>query len=283
METSFSITLPKGWLPGPTEKLRGLFIEQFNKKHTDALQMTKENCQLVKKNGDSLPDDVPIEQQVKEGEEIFLKRLTGKPVVTKSNASSNSNVTSGTDTSTTANLPSTANNSTPNVSHPTGSVSCKRFGCGKRFIPGQPSAEPCRHHKKPPVFHETRKYWACCPEKVAWDWDAFQQIAGCEVLPEHTDVADASKRVMGGTEVRAEIQGPREIATEKKVTSLDKLMTLRSTLVNIGVKGESFDRARDAVKRVHEDAEGKNVWDKVCVELSSIFEDVLAKTAENYN
>jgi hypothetical protein len=38
-----------------------------------------------------------------------------------------------------------------------------------------------RCHKSPPVFHETAKWWSCCPQKKAYDWETFQDIPGCVV------------------------------------------------------------------------------------------------------
>jgi hypothetical protein len=282
LETSFSLTLPKAWLNGPTEKLRHLFVDQFNKKHAGAegvLPMNKADCRLETKLNEILSDETSIEQCIKDGDELFLRR--GKTA--SSSSATTTTTTSGTTSKrkTEGDVPAaptsqtTSQNATAAATTSNGSVPCKRFGCGKRFVPGQPSSEPCRHHKKPPVFHETRKYWACCPDKVAWDWDSFQAIQGCEELPEHSNVSDTTKKVMGGTELRAEINGPREIATEKKLTGLDKLMGLRQSLVNIGVSGDLFDAARDSIKRVHEDVEGKNVWDKICSELSNVFEGAL--------
>ena len=258
-------------------------MDQFNKKHGEsALPLDKADCRLETKKGEALKDETTIESCIKEGDELFIKR--GKdanaPKPSGGNKASSSTTTPVASSSSAASSTSTA---PAGAKHPPGSVPCKRFGCGKRFVPGQPSSEPCRHHKKPPVFHETRKYWACCPDKIAWDWDSFQAIQGCETQPEHSNETDSNaKKVMGGTELRAEINGPRELgATEKKLSGLDKLMALRASLIQIGVSGELFDRARDSIKRVHEDAEGKNVWDKICSELSTMFEDSLSKTASS--
>lgn len=280
LETSFSLTLPKAWLAGPTEKLKSTFVDQFNKKHgANALPLDKATCRLETKSGVVLDDAATIEGSIKENDELWVRRAGAppsapsdkpKPVVVAAKAASPA--ASQSSDSTTSAAPA----------HAPGSLPCKRFGCGKRFIPGQASAEPCRHHKKPPVFHETRKYWACCPDKVAWDWESFQAIVGCESQPEHSNETDAAtKRVMGGTELRAEIQGPQQILSEKKITGLDRLQSLRTSLVQVGVRGEAFDQARDAIKRVHEDAEGKNVWDKVCSEMSAIFEEALSKASSS--
>ena len=40
-------------------------------------------------------------------------------------------------------------------------LQCKNFGCQKKFRESQNRDRICQHHIKPPIFHETRKYWAC--------------------------------------------------------------------------------------------------------------------------
>jgi hypothetical protein len=269
LETSFSLTLPKAWLAGPTAKLKSTFVDQFNKKHgSSAMPLDKATCRLETKGGTVLNDTAIIESCIKENDELWVRRPNAKPAGEKPKPVQPAPATSA------------AQPAAPSATRPPGSVPCKRFGCGKWFVPGQPSAEPCHHHKKPPVFHETRKYWACCPDKVAWDWESFQAIPGCETLETHSNETDAAaKKVMGGTELRAEIQGPQQLnaTAEKKLTGLDKLMQVRASLVQLGVSGDAFDGARDSIKRLHEDAEGKNVWDKVCSEMSSLLELALSR------
>ncbi|GMI56743.1 hypothetical protein TeGR_g10649 [Tetraparma gracilis] len=80
------------------------------------------------------------------------------------------------------------------------------------FDPATPPA--CRHHKSPPVFHETAKWWSCCPHKKAYDWEGFQTIPGCE---EGTcsNVKEAgaagSGEFMGGCELRGDTGGGAEL------------------------------------------------------------------------
>merc|ERR1712232_162938 len=59
-----------------------------------------------------------------------------------------------------------------------GRLRCKNFGCQKMYDPNaQP--QPCTHHKSAPIFHETAKWWSCCPDKKAYDWEEFMRIPGC--------------------------------------------------------------------------------------------------------
>ena len=39
-----------------------------------------------------------------------------------------------------------------------------------------PSHVDRSYHKLPPVFHETAKFWACCPDKKCYDWDSFMGV-----------------------------------------------------------------------------------------------------------
>jgi len=57
-------------------------------------------------------------------------------------------------------------------------VRCKNFGCNQWFDPKYPDG--CTFHKAAPIFHETAKWWSCCPDKKAYDWEEFQSIKGCQ-------------------------------------------------------------------------------------------------------
>ncbi|KAH9258004.1 hypothetical protein BASA81_003567 [Batrachochytrium salamandrivorans] len=267
LETSFALTLPASWNNSSMDKLRNLFVDQFNKKHPNAtLPMSKTDSHLETKAREILLNDTLIsESGLVDNQEVFLVRgltqsLARTPVAAAPAPAAVAPVTAAAP-----------------VAAPSGLVSCKRFGCRKKFDLNHPEQSgPCKHHKKPPVFHETRKFWACCPDKIGWDWDSFEAIEGCDSSPEHTNESATKNRFMGGTELRAEINGPAEIAVEKKAPSaLDKLLQLRQALVSVGVSGEAFDTARDAIKRVHEDEQGKQVWDKVNEELAKLLSGAL--------
>jgi hypothetical protein len=58
-------------------------------------------------------------------------------------------------------------------------VRCKNYGCNQYFREEDNHAEACQHHTAPPVFHDTLKYWSCCPNRKAFDFETFQQITGC--------------------------------------------------------------------------------------------------------
>jgi hypothetical protein len=58
---------------------------------------------------------------------------------------------------------------------------CKNYGCAKKYTEEENNAEACRHHLKPPVFHDTKKGWQCCSSKMVYDWDEFEKIPPCAI------------------------------------------------------------------------------------------------------
>ena len=78
---------------------------------------------------------------------------------------------------------------------------CRRFGYQKKYRESENHDTFCRYHVKPPVFHETAKYWSCCSDKKAYDWETFMAIPGCSVGRCSTE--DPGKNVLGGSDVRA--------------------------------------------------------------------------------
>lgn len=46
--------------------------------------------------------------------------------------------------------------------------------------PNQNTDSSCSYHANKPVFHDTIKYYSCCPDDQAYDWDAFMKIKGCQ-------------------------------------------------------------------------------------------------------
>ncbi|CAK9117518.1 unnamed protein product [Durusdinium trenchii] len=126
------------------------------------------------------------------------------------------------------------------VPRPPEHVKCKNFGCNKKFDPRYPDQTKCIHHRLPPVFHETAKYWACCPDKKAYDWDEFMKIPGCQ--QGHCSNVSKDKKFLGGADLRAE-NAPKRLDDDVPVDPRKKLDKLREGLVSIGVGPDDFDRA----------------------------------------
>merc|ERR1712039_541633 len=126
------------------------------------------------------------------------------------------------------------------VPRPPEHVRCKNFGCNGYFDPRAPEKTTCIHHKSPPVFHETAKYWACCPDKKAYDWDEFMKIPGCQ--RGNCSTEEPKKKFMGGTDLRAEC-APKRLDDDIPVDPRKKLDKLREGLVGIGIEEGEFDKA----------------------------------------
>ena len=62
-----------------------------------------------------------------------------------------------------------------------GSATCLNKGCQKPFVVKENNPQACTYHSKEPVFHDTSKYWSCCPQNVTYDFDSFLAIPGCTV------------------------------------------------------------------------------------------------------
>jgi len=118
-------------------------------------------------------------------------------------------------------------------------VRCKNFGCGKFFDSTKPQNSICVHHRKPPVFHEGAKYWSCCPNLRAWDWDEFMKIPGCSKGQCSTE--EPAKKFMGGVDLRAQ-NAPKLLDDELPLEPRKKLDLLRGGLVSIGIDKTSFDK-----------------------------------------
>ena len=57
-----------------------------------------------------------------------------------------------------------------------GTATCLNKGCQKNFLVAENNPNACTYHSKEPVFHDTVKYWSCCPANVSYDFDAFLNI-----------------------------------------------------------------------------------------------------------
>jgi len=45
-----------------------------------------------------------------------------------------------------------------------GMLTCRNAGCQMKFKEEENSDTACCYHSGPPVFHETYKWWSCCPQ-----------------------------------------------------------------------------------------------------------------------
>eukprot|EP00512_Aurantiochytrium_limacinum_P008484 CAMPEP_0171549632 /NCGR_PEP_ID=MMETSP0960-20121227/6554_1 /TAXON_ID=87120 /ORGANISM="Aurantiochytrium limacinum, Strain ATCCMYA-1381" /LENGTH=337 /DNA_ID=CAMNT_0012098353 /DNA_START=53 /DNA_END=1066 /DNA_ORIENTATION=+ len=304
---TIKLTLPKSWRTGPAQRLINTFVEAYNKKHPDT-ELNEDEVHFVKFNKSSetgeknpgdvfvVPFDAPVQSFMESGEELFLKNG-----VSKSMEALNFTPTEETpDTDAKKDSPTTAKEASAapakrsslaaalaaanaklaaeqreknagagvDVDDRAGKVRCEHFGCQKWYAESENNDHACRYHSKPPVFHDTRKFYSCCEDKVAWDWDSFEAIEGCCVGP-HSTEKSGNQLFLGGTDVRAAAgatttgDGPQRI-----FTGFDKVAALRDSCVKVGVSGPAFDAARDAVKtQLESQSVSGDIWEAVAAEL----------------
>ena len=136
-------------------------------------------------------------------------------------------------------------------------VSCTRFGCQRRFTKGGPyPVTPCKYHRLPPVFHETAKFWSCCPNKKVYDFDDFQNIPGCCEAPTCTEMKESQDQplFLGGTDLR---EKNAEAIKLKSIDDFNKsqaaggsdaapvLDRLQSVLSELDIDKELYDQVLD--------------------------------------
>lgn len=154
-----------------------------------------------------------------------------------------------------------------------GKVRCKNFGCNRYFTRGE--QVPCQYHKSPPIFHETAKWWSCCPNNKAYDFDQFMAIPGC-VEGFCSDQGQEGKRFLGGCDLREDSAPQRiDLGPDAPLDPRKKLDALRKGLVVCGVPEEFFDKywGRQAAK--HGDLE------TVCTETGSAINRELERVVNN--
>lgn len=143
------------------------------------------------------------------------------------------------------------------------SVACTHFGCQNRFPPGGPYPD-CQYHQLPPVFHETAKYWACCPNKKAYDWDDFQRIPGCQTGKcSQVKQEEGQKLFLGGTDLReqaAEASGLKSIDDFNKAQSAGGaeaapvLERCQKVMAELGVEKELYLQVLEGMRKEHANA-----------------------------
>ncbi|KDO26831.1 hypothetical protein SPRG_08122 [Saprolegnia parasitica CBS 223.65] len=70
-----------------------------------------------------------------------------------------------------------------------GKAKCVNYGCQVEYFVDINDDKSCAHHAGAPVFHDSGKYWSCCPKDVKYDFDEFLKVPGC-VVSAHKDVRD---------------------------------------------------------------------------------------------
>jgi len=171
-------------------------------------------------------------------------------------------------------------------------LACKHFGCNARYKAEDNHAQSCVYHESPPIFHETAKWWSCCPQKKAYDWETFQAIPGC-LTGEHTNI-DPKTKHLGGSDLRekTEVTKLKSIddynagddkppaAPAKPLTNQGKIEAAKESLALLGVDKELFDEVYESYCAKHEVQDlSKDLW-KVSKEFGETFNAALKKAKE---
>lgn len=227
------LTLPKKYQSGPAKDVVKLMVDHYNKKHADC-PLDAAALHLKVAGGNHLDDDAKVEDYVATGDELYVLGATSKtdflpPVRTAPSAPAAAPTP-----------PKVTKQPAKDASEPK-APRCKRFGCNKFFDPSKP--EECVHHKAPPIFHETAKWWSCCPNTKAYDWEEFMGIPGCQRSECHSTTPDGQdgKRFLGGHDLRGDT-APQRLDADAPPDPRHKLDDLRRGLVAIGVDGQMFEK-----------------------------------------
>ena len=173
---SLKITLPKSWKTGPASNLLNQFVESYNVKFQDTnpldalelhLGMREQqekaygNMGVAETKMITICSDAAVIETIPDRSDVYICH---GPSRTKEEVEDEKKA---------------AKKEEEEIRKNT--VACTRFGCQKRFPKGGPYPD-CVHHKLPPVFHETAKYWACCPNKKAYGEISLTFIVLCNNL-----------------------------------------------------------------------------------------------------
>lgn len=256
LHMTLRLTLPQKYINGSTLEVIKLFVDHYNKKHSES---TLDGEVLVLKivGGDYLDHKTKVREVLASGDECYLLPHSGGPLPAAEPRVSRSEAAPAADggadpQAPTPSAPSSAPregdsasskaSAKPLVKDEKGRVKCKRFGCNQLFDPdGEPAK--CCHHKAPPIFHETAKWWSCCPDRKAYDWEEFMRIPGCQTgfCSANPDGQQGQKRFLGGCDLRAD-SAPVRLDADAPKDPRHKLDDLRKGMLAIGVDIELFDK-----------------------------------------
>lgn len=258
LHMTLRLTLPQKYVNGPNRDVVKLFVDHYNKKHTEhPLNASELHLKIV--GGEHLDPEERVRDSLSSGDECYLLgETTTQPAKRAA-------VLPKADTAAPA-----ASSAVPKVTtDEQGRVRCKRFGCQQFFDPNGPE-QKCQYHKAPPIFHETAKWWSCCPDRKAYDWEEFMRIPGCQtgVCSATPEGQQGQKRFLGGSDLRGE-NAPVRLDADAPPDPRTKLTALMKGLVAIGVDGSLFERVWAQLAAEADDHE------KVCEEFRRRFAEVL--------
>jgi hypothetical protein len=247
LHKSFKITLPKSWKTGHVNVLLGQFVETYNSNEVFAssnrLDQNKLHLALRHLDGEksklvALASDAVVLDVIPDRADLYVMHGPSQTVEEMKTDEERE--------------------MEHKKAEKLNTVACTHFGCKNRFPPGGPYPE-CHYHTAPPVFHETAKFWSCCPNKKAYDWDDFQNIPGCQTgICSEVKENDGQKQFLGGTDLREQAG---ETVKLKSIDDFNKaqaaggsdaapvLERLRGVLADLGVENELFDQVVDGMTK----------------------------------
>ncbi|GKY95186.1 hypothetical protein MPSEU_000482000 [Mayamaea pseudoterrestris] len=239
LHKTLKITLPKSWKDGPTSKLLDTFVESYI-------------------SNESLGSRNPLHMAELH---LSIKDMEGKLVMLASDAvildvipdRSDLYVCHGPSTTLAAMRHQQEVDAKQRQELLKNTVACTHFGCKNRFPKGGPYPDCC-YHKSPPVFHETAKFWSCCPNKKAYDWETFEAIPGC-MTGACTDVKETdAPQFLGGSDLRdkaeeaVKLKSIDEFNQSHQQGGISVLDRLQALLSELGVERELFDQVLAGIR-----------------------------------
>jgi len=226
LHMTLRLTLPEKYLNRPTKDVVRLFVDHYNKKHTEK-QIDTETLHLKIVGGDLLEHHVLVQDTLSNGNECYLLPPDGGSVSLRRAAA------------TAAEPPSARVEKKDDQ----GLVRCKRFGCRRSYDPNGPPQE-CVCHKGPPIFHEVAKWWSCCPDTKEYEFDDFMKIPGCQktFCSANPEGQKDQKKFLGGSDLRGDC-APVRLDADAPADPRHKLSQMMKGLVAIGVDEQLFEKA----------------------------------------
>lgn len=268
LHMTLRLTLPVKYVNGQCREVVRLFVDHYNKKHSeDHEKLDVEAFHLKIVGGDHLDAEERVRDSMAGGDELYLlpESMRGKkedprpaapaPVPPVPSAPS---------------APARPAGAAPKVvKDENGRLRCKNFGC-QRFYDPEGEPQVCIHHKAAPIFHETAKWWSCCDTKKAYEWDDFMRIPGCITgVCTCTPEGQGTKRFLGGCDLRG-ANAPVRMDPDAPIDPRKKLDAVRKGLVAVGADAELFEKVWSQLEAETGDL------DKVCDQFRQRFGAVLS-------
>lgn len=256
LHMTLRLTLPQKYVSGTNKEVVKLFVDHYNKKHADnSISVADLHLKIV--GGNHLDNEDRVKESLANNDECYL---LGKDSQSPEKKAKEPEAGYSAASSKPAAAKAAPSEKAP-VKNADGKVRCKNFGCQKMFDPDNPPK--CRHHKSPPIFHETAKWWSCCPDNKAYEFEEFMAIPGCQQGFCSAVGAAGQKRALGGCDLRAD-SAPVRLDADAAPDARQKLGEIRKGLVAVGVDAALFDQVLGKLA-------GGGDLDKACDVLKSRF------------